>query len=282
MGGARPSEVSEEVFGNFRNHLLSLDKQHFTSKELYDIFKSLKNSYPYSPSYFAFLLRQKLGMYYYKPSPQDYRQSEQAEAQLQDRFQATLAALKVMGKDVNQMLIGFSDECAQQFHNNNARFWSLFPHLPRKINSELGSQKFFGFYALTGKSLLKKMLGCKGEDLKPFLLAIKAANPDKKGIILFWDNATSHKKVEQWAWEQGIYMICLPPYSPDLNPIERLWKTCKRWVNEQGYCKKLAEIASHFEQAFELYHVQLSFAAGWMDKMSSIFSWNNPVNVSPN
>jgi transposase len=217
-----------------------------------------------------------MGMYYYKPSPQDYRQSERAEEQLQIRIQATLDALQVRGKDVKEMAIGFADESAVQFHCNNARFWSFSPHLPRPTNSELGSQKFFGFYALVGNSLLEKMTGCKKEDLRPLLLAIKAVNADKKGIILFWDNATIHKAVEQWAWEQDIYIICLPPYSPDLNPIERVWKSCKRWVNEQNYCKKLPELAQLFEQAYDIYKVQLSFAKGWLEKMPSIFSWNNP------
>jgi transposase len=254
-----------------------LDKKHFTSQELRDLFQAQPSGYAYHPHYFSKLLREKLGMYYYKPEPRDYRQSPEAEAQLQMRIQATLDALAVMGKEVSQMAIGFADESAAQFHANNARFWSLEPHLPRPINSELGSQKFFGFYALVGNSILERMQGCKGEDFKPFLQAICQANPDKKGVILFWDNATSHHKVEQWAWTQGIYIICLPPYSPDLNPIERVWKSCKRWLNEQPYCKKKNELATLFEKAYDIYKVQLSFADGWLKKMQSIFSWICPI-----
>jgi transposase len=162
-----------------------------------------------------------------------------------------------------------------QVHHNNSRFWALVPHLPRRINSEFGTQKFFGFYALQGQSILVPMQGCKGEDFKPLLLQIKATNPESKGTILFWDNAKAHKKVETWAWKQGIYIIALPAYSPDLNPIERIWKSCKRWVNEQGLCKKITDLSERFGEAYDIYKVQMSFATGWCEKMSSIFSLNS-------
>lgn len=269
--------MGENVFTDFKNHLLSLDKQHFTSKELAEIFSNFSSGHCYSANYFRYLLRHKLGLYYYKPSPCDYRRSDEADSKLLERFKATLDALKVMGKDIEQMSIGFADETASQLHNNNARLWALAPHLPRRINSELGTQKFFGYYALQGKSMLSEMQEAKAEDFKPLLLKMKEANADSKGIILFWDNARAHKKVEAWAWQQGIYIIALPPYSPDLNPIERIWKSCKRWVNEhqQGLYKKLSDLSKAFQEAYDIYEVQLSFAEGWCEKMSSIFSLNN-------
>jgi hypothetical protein len=267
--------VSAEVFASFKNHLQGLEKQHFTTKELLESFGKFSGGYAYSPNYFTHLLTSKMEMYYYKPSPRDYRRPCDAETKLLERFSATLDALQVINKDVSQMSIGFADESAAQLHNNNARFWALAPHLPRPINSEFGTQKFFGFYALQGQSLLAEMQGCKGEDFKPLLLQIKAANPESKGIILFWDNAKAHKKVESWAWEQGIYIIPLPAYSPDLNPIERVWKSCKRQVNEEGLCKKITQLSECFQKAYDIYKVQVSFAEGWCEKMSSIFSWNN-------
>ena len=267
--------MDSSVFSTFKVQLQHLDQEHFTSKYLLELFSNLAGGYRYSPPYFSYLLREKLHLYYYKPSPVDYRRCQQAETQLSQRIQATLDALGVLNKDVSQMAIGFADESAVQLHHNNARFWALQPHLPRRINSELGTEKFFGFYALKGESVLAEMQGCKGEDFKPYLQQIKSANADSKGIILFWDNATPHKKVEQWAWQEGIYIIALPPYSPDLNPIERVWKSCKRWVNEQGFCKTVQQLSVLFQKAYDIYKGQASFAAGWCEKMASIFSWNN-------
>lgn len=277
-GGGRPLQVSTEKLVAFKRHLAGLDQKHFTHSELRNIFKEFSGGYAYSHSYFCHLLRTKLKMFYYKPQPRDYRQSEHAEQQLQDRIEATVDALRVMNKDIKDMAIGFADESAVQLHTNNARFWSL-SHTPRMVNTTKGSQKFFGFYALEGESMLEKMPACKEADFKVCLLALKAKNLTKKGIILFWDNAKAHQAIERWAWQQGIYIIYIPPYSPDLNPIERLWKSCKRYVTEQEMPKKMTDIVHSFENAYETLKVQLSFASGWLNKMKSIFSWKNTINT---
>jgi transposase len=52
------------------------------------------------------------------------------------------------------------------------------------------------------------------------------------GDVVIWDNATFHKsKLLAQAFEDaGIQLLFLPPYSPDLNRIERLWDWIKDWI----------------------------------------------------
>jgi len=54
----------------------------------------------------------------------------------------------------------------------------------------------------------------------------------KKGQVVIMDNATFHKsrKTIDLIESVGCKVIFLPPYSPDLNPIEKFWANMKRWI----------------------------------------------------
>jgi transposase len=54
----------------------------------------------------------------------------------------------------------------------------------------------------------------------------------KKGQVVIWDNASFHKseKVKKMLEDVGCRLIFLPPYSPDLNPIEHFWANFKKWL----------------------------------------------------
>ncbi|KPH14778.1 transposase [Chryseobacterium sp. ERMR1:04] len=62
-----------------------------------------------------------------------------------------------------------------------------------------------------------------------------------KQTVVVLDNARIHlaKKVKERIpyWEQrGLFLFFLPPYSPHLNIIERLWKELKsRWIKPDDY-----------------------------------------------
>lgn len=51
-----------------------------------------------------------------------------------------------------------------------------------------------------------------------------------KESVLILDNASFHRKnaIYEIADEYGFRVIFLPPYSPDFNPIEKLWANVKR------------------------------------------------------
>ena len=51
--------------------------------------------------------------------------------------------------------------------------------------------------------------------------------PDRSVVVM--DNATFHKQAEMQdaLATAGHTLVCLPPYSPDLNPIEKKWAQLK-------------------------------------------------------
>ena len=54
----------------------------------------------------------------------------------------------------------------------------------------------------------------------------------KHGQIVVMDNAAFHKsqRTKDLIASVGCKLIFLPPYSPDLNPIEKFWANMKTWI----------------------------------------------------
>lgn len=70
---------------------------------------------------------------------------------------------------------------------------------------------------------------------------------ERKRQILILDNASWHKsKSIEWGRFEPVY---LPPYSPDLNPIERLWLLIKREWFTDYYAKTREQLIERLDQA---------------------------------
>jgi transposase len=61
---------------------------------------------------------------------------------------------------------------------------------------------------------------------------IKELEPNQ---VVIMDNASFHKsqKTRELIESVGCKLIFLPPYSPDLNPIEKFWANMKRWIKNR-------------------------------------------------
>jgi transposase len=77
--------------------------------------------------------------------------------------------------------------------------------------------------------------------------ADKTINFQRTRNILILDNASwHHKKTINWHGWQPLY---LPPYSPDLNPIERIWLIMKaKWFNNY-VCRNVDQLIDRLDQA---------------------------------
>lgn len=129
-------------------------------------------------------------------------------------------------------------------------FYREYARAPRgqKIIEKISGRKFKRTNILAGI--------CQGEWVAPFEYPgttdstlfefwfehslLKEASP---GSVIIIDNATFHKKsvLPDLAKSCGCEVLFLPPYSPDLNPIEKKWAWLKR---------KLREIL-HFYNSFD-------------------------------
>lgn len=78
-----------------------------------------------------------------------------------------------------------------------------------------------------------------------FLWKLRQTNPGKYKIHVIWDNARYHRndEVKDFAKELGVKLHYLPPYSPNLNPVERIWKLMHESVRYNQYYGKFSEFA---------------------------------------
>lgn len=82
-----------------------------------------------------------------------------------------------------------------------------------------------------------------------------AKHPDASCIYIISDNARYYHNKELAEWVNGtrIKQIFLPPYSPNLNLIERLWKFLRKKVINTGFYRTKEE----FRQAIALFFAKL-------------------------
>ena len=91
------------------------------------------------------------------------------------------------------------------------------------------SRTLFGFMALNGKDVVMVSETARATDMVSFLKLVRRENP-RAPVIPILDNAKVHKAVltKEASERLGIIRTFLPPYSPDLQPIEFGWKDVKR------------------------------------------------------
>ena len=95
-----------------------------------------------------------------------------------------------------------------------------------------------------------------------FLRSVRAKNLNEKKITLILDRANYYmaKRVRTLAKKLRIKLLYLPPYSPNLNPIERLWKFMKKKALPNEYLENFEdwkyEMMSFF-RSIRKYHSEL-------------------------
>jgi DDE superfamily endonuclease len=76
----------------------------------------------------------------------------------------------------------------------------------------------------------------------------------RHGAILIQDNASDHKKEAVWNWfsanREWLEVHQLPPYSPEFNPTERLWKYTRQNGTHNRYFENEGELVGTLTRVF--------------------------------
>jgi transposase len=156
-----------------------------------------------------------------------------------------------------QIQLWAEDEVHFQRHTSTIRMWAPKGHQP-KIFSASTRQKvgYLGAINLkTGRLVTQTATTFNAETFGEFLQLLLQ---NTRGMIfLILDNAKWHRARElQSFFFKNRHRLCrvfLPPYSPELNPIERVWRITRRKVTHNRY----------FETLIDLEYTLSSFFAKW-------------------
>jgi transposase len=85
---------------------------------------------------------------------------------------------------------------------------------------------------------------------------LKHRSPGKR-LILVLDNAKYHhaRALQPWLRQHRkvLTLLFLPPYSPELNPIERVWKLTRRLATHNRHFPTLNDVVNAVRERFALW-----------------------------
>ena len=97
------------------------------------------------------------------------------------------------------------------------------------------------FSPINGDMFIYEIEGTTSEIFYKYLLEFSKYKPDEYKIVII-DNAGFHS-LKQWSIPDNIVLIRIPPYSPELNPSEKIWHFIK-----QSFRNKVFETISCLKQ----------------------------------
>jgi transposase len=148
------------------------------------------------------------------------------------------------------------DEVHFQQHGSRCRMW-VPPEIKDPVCYHAPTRKsisFFGAVRLPdGKLVMSRPEGMfDAQTCWEFLrnLECRTRRTGRKTVVIA-DNARYHHASlhEEWRWQVADHfsLYFLPPYSPELNPIERVWKLIRRRCLHNRYFRDLSEVVLALE-----------------------------------
>lgn len=102
------------------------------------------------------------------------------------------------------------------------------------------------------KMIIREYDTLNAENIARFFIAIRETYPVGQKVHIILDGAGYHRSelVKDWAYVMNIELHYLPPYSPNLNPIERLWKVMNEAVRNNRYFRTAAKFRAEIRRFF--------------------------------
>ena len=151
-------------------------------------------------------------------------------------------------------------ECHFQQHGSRCRMWippedkdPVVLHAPTRKSAAL----FGAVNTKTGKLISMLSPSFNAETFEQFLRKLIRHRKRSGKMVLILDNARYHhaKKLKPFLhkYRKVLRTDYLPPYSPELNPIERVWKLTRRCCTHNQYFESLEDLIKAVETQLKLW-----------------------------
>jgi transposase len=152
------------------------------------------------------------------------------------------------------------DECHFQQHGSRLRMW-VPPEIKDPVLLHAPTRKsvacFGAVSLLTGKFVHQMCAVFNAQTFAAFLKKLLRQRSRKKRMVIVLDNARYHHAILLAPllrqYRKVLSLLFLPPYSPQLAPIERVWKLARRLATHNQYFATLAELLKGIEACFYLW-----------------------------
>lgn len=157
-----------------------------------------------------------------------------AQAEAQQDFLHELVVLEAQ-VERGQAVLYYADAAHPTHNTRCTRAWCEVgkqrPLLTVSGRERVNLNAAVNAYAPT-QVLLDETACVNAQSTKRLYEQLLAAHPDKQRIYVVCDNARYYKNKELRAWltDKPLVQVFLPPYSPNLNLIERLWKYLRQKI----------------------------------------------------
>jgi hypothetical protein len=156
------------------------------------------------------------------PRPAHVLQNPPATAAFRAELEQRLEKL-ALPKD-KPVKIWVADESRFGLHTQSRRCWAL--RGQRVVISQQQRYEWEYVYGalevLEGDAQFRFMPSVSLDFSRDFLQQIAASDPRAEHVVI-WDQAGFHPRAGDCRLPDRIHLLPLPPYSPELNPIEGLW-----------------------------------------------------------
>ena len=143
-------------------------------------------------------------------------------------------------KNKDKYEIFFADECSLHFATEYRRAWlQKGEKTILKVNKSLERQNYFGAWNIKSKE--EVLIELDWQNTETIIKALEELSKLylNKKLMIIWDNAGWHRSKELRSHLgdgnkfSHIKLIWLPPYAPDHNPQEHIWKFAKEETKNQ-------------------------------------------------